>query len=212
MKLRVPAETFAIAFVAALVCACSQTLRDSLSAQEMESHALEAQQHYLIGVNDVLRIRVWKQPELSLEEVTVRPDGKISVPLLDDVVAVGLTPAELKGVLTERLEEYIVAPNVTVVVVQINSKQIYVIGEVNRVGPMRLMGGMRVVDALSTAGGFRAFADKRGIKVIRNLNGSGPIEFVFDYEDFVNGKNLEQNILLLPGDRVVVPEQGPFWR
>ena len=102
--------------------------------------------------------------------------------------------------------------HVTVVVRQINSKNIYVIGEVNREGPIILRGGMRIVDALSTAGGFRAFAAKSHVKLIRTMDDERPVEFEFDYPAFASGDNLEQNILLLPGDRIVVPEQSAFWR
>jgi polysaccharide export outer membrane protein len=184
---------------------CGQTLRALPPPAELESEAIEATQDYVIEATDVLQINVWKSPELSLEEVVVRPDGKISFPLLDDVHAAGLTPDQLKGILTERLSEYVTAPTVTVVVRQINSKMIYVIGEVNRVGPVPLRAHMRVIDALAIAGGFRPFAHTDRVKVIRQLDGKGPIEFQFDYGEFVEGTNLEQNILLLPGDRVVVP-------
>jgi polysaccharide export outer membrane protein len=171
----------------------------------LESQAVEAFQDYRIGPTDVLQISVWKNPELSVPEVAVRPDGKISFPLLDDVQAAGLTPTELKAILTERLSEYILAPTVTVVVRQINSKAVYVIGEVHRQGALSLRADMRVIDALAMAGGFRPFADRSWVKIIRNRNGEGPIEFRFNYDEFVEGKDLEQNILLLPGDKVVVP-------
>ena len=123
-----------------------------------------------------------------------------------------MTPMELKKQVAERLSEYVKAPHVTVVVRQINSQLIFVIGEVKREGPITLRRDMRVVDALSTAGGFTAFAGRANIKLIREQNGSGPVEFVFDYEEFVRGENLEQNVLLLPGDRIVVPDDSPFWR
>ncbi len=200
------------ALSALLLGGCAETLREQPTVQELESRAVEKQQEYVIGSGDNLSISVWQQQELSLDSVVVRLDGKISVPLLDDVVAEGLTPTQLKAVLTEQLTEFILEPQVTVVVRQINSKRIYIIGEVNREGPIALASGMRVVDALSVAGGFRTFAEKNRIKIIRNQNGGPPVEFVFAYDDFVDGKNLEQNILLLPGDQIVVPEQTPFWR
>jgi len=189
----------------ALLPACRTTLRALPSPEELESQAVEAFQEYRIGPTDVLQISVWKSPELSVPEVAVRPDGKISFPLLDDVHAAGLTPNELKAILTERLSEYILAPTVTVVVRQINSKAVYVIGEVQRQGALSLRADMRVIDALAMAGGFRPFADRSWVKIIRNRNSEGPIEFRFNYDRFVEGKDLEQNILLLPGDKVVVP-------
>lgn len=178
----------------------------------LEHHAVESAQEYEIGSSDILRITVWQQPELTLDDVVVRLDGKISMPLLDDVEAAGKTAQQLKDELGERLSEFVTAPHVTVVVRQINSKNIYIIGEVNREGPIVLRGGMRIVDALSTAGGFRAFAAKRRVKLIRSMNAEGNVEFEFDYPAFASGKNLEQNILLLPGDRIVIPEQSAFWR
>ncbi len=190
---------------------CAQNLRELPSADEMDTHAVEAHQDYIIGARDVLQVSVWKQPELSIQSLVVRLDGKISLPLLDDVQAAGRTPAQLKQDITEGLSEYVTAPYVTVVVREIHSKLVYVIGEVAREGPIHLRANMRVVDAISIAGGFNNFAGKSRIKVIRERNGQGPVEFVFNYDDFVDGENLSQNILLLPGDRIVVPPESPFW-
>ena len=192
-----------------LACASGPEPR---SIAELESYARDSTQQYIIGPYDQLSISVWQQPALTLGEVVVRLDGKISFPLLDDVQAAGLSVTELKQVISERLSEFIVDPSVTIVVRQINSKEVYVLGEVARVGAVRLRGGMRVVDALATAGGFRPFAEKREVKVIRHMNGSGAVEILFDYKRYESGEDLEQNILLLPGDRIVVPEQSPFWR
>ena len=192
--------------------ACASDPLGPRSIAELESYARDSTREYIIGTYDVLSISVWQQPALTLGEVVVRLDGKISFPLLDDVQAAGLSVSELKQVLTERLSDFIAEPTVTIVVKQINSKEVYVLGEVARVGPVRLRGGMRVVDALATAGGFRPFADKREVRVIRHMNGSDAVEFLFDYKRYESGEDLEQNILLLPGDRIVVPEQSPFWR
>ncbi len=191
---------------------CGGTLRALPPASELEGHAAEDLANYQIGATDVLRISVWRQSELTVDPAVVRLDGKISVPLLDDVQAAGLTPLELKKVLTERYGEYITSPTVTVIVSQINSKLVYVIGEVPRPGPLAIRGDFRVVDALASAGGFSPFAGKSSVKIIRNANGSGPVEFRFDYDEFVSGENVEQNILLLPGDKIVVPEEAPFWK
>jgi polysaccharide export outer membrane protein len=204
------------ALLAAALClvfsACRSNLRQVPSVDQLDSHAIEVAADYVIGEGDILKVSVWRNPELSLDSVVVRPDGKISVALVDDVQAAGLTPLELKEVLTERLGEYVTALQVTVIVVQIRSKLVYVMGEVARQGPMAHRADMRVIDALSTAGGFRPFAGKGRIKIIRNMNGGDPVEFNFNYDGFVAGKNLEQNILLLPGDKIVVPEDSPFWR
>ena len=207
-----PGTLLAIAVAALMLGACTSTQRSLPSAAELDTHASDREGDYRIGAGDVLAISVWGQPELSLQEVVVRTDGRISAPLVDDVDVLGKTPQDLKVELTEKLAEYVTAPHVTVVVRQINSKHIYLIGEVKREGPIRLIRDMRVVDALSSAGGFTSFAGKGNIKLIRQQNGSGPAEFVFDYNEFVRGENLEQNVLLLPGDRIVVPDDSPFWR
>ena len=202
----------AVLALALALAACATSERTQPTAEQLESQASEVGSEYVIGATDVLRVSVWRQPDLSMDSVPVRLDGKISLPLLDDVQAAGLTPTELKAVISERLEEYIAAPTVTVIVRQINSKVVYVIGEVRRQGPLQLRDDFRVVDAIAAAGGFGAFAGKNDVKVIRNANGHGPVEFRFDYEQFVKGHDIAQNILLLPGDKIVVPEESPFWR
>jgi polysaccharide export outer membrane protein len=160
---------------------------------------------YVIGPEDVLRVDVWQNEELSVT-VPVRPDGRISVPLVDDVQAAGLTTAELKLVLAEKLAEFVKNPEVTVIVNQIQSKRVYVIGEMARQTVIPLNQDMRVLDALAVAGGFTTFADKDDIKILRR-SGDGLVEYHFDYDAFVKGRApLESNFLLQPGDTIVVPE------
>ncbi len=159
---------------------------------------------YVIGSADVLLISVWKNPELSVE-VPVRPDGKISIPLVDDVHAEGLTTLELKELLTMALAEYIANPDVTVVVRQVLSKRVHMLGGVARSGPIVLQKDTRVMDALSQAGGFTTFADKGDIKIIRRVD-SGDVEYRFDYDAFVAGRAPGTNLVLKPGDVVVVPD------
>ncbi len=161
---------------------------------------------YLIGPSDILAITVWKNPELSLSQVPVRPDGRISAPLVNDVQAAGLTTDQLKQVLTEKLAEYVTAPEVTVVVVQINSRRVYVLGEVQRPGPVPLTLDMRVLDAISYAGGFGTFADKESVKIIRRAPNGGVVEYRFRYGDFVTGTKDEANMLLENGDSIVVSD------
>lgn len=163
-----------------------------------------ASEEYRIGVGDKLRVTVWAQQSLD-NIVPVRPDGMISVPLLDDVRAAGLTVLELKALLTQMLEEYIASPDVTVVMMEMGSKLIYVTGEVNRPGAFPLDREFRVLDALTLAGGFTPYADKRRIKIIRYQN-DVPQEFRFDYSKFVKGKAPQSNIVLRPGDTVIVSE------
>ena len=158
---------------------------------------------YVIGAGDQLTIRVWKNPELSVK-VPVRPDGKISVPLLDDVQAEGFTALELKEVITRDLGEYISNPDVTVVVEGI-SKRIYMLGEVGREGPIPLATDLRVTDALSAAGGFGTFADKKNVKVIRRSE-NGEVEYRFNYDAYVAGNAPGTNLLLAPNDTIVVTD------
>jgi polysaccharide export outer membrane protein len=208
---RNPGSALALALAALLLSACAGTAREQPSAEQFETVAVQSQEEYVIGPRDVLTIVVWKEPELSVPRAEVRLDGKISVPLIDDVQASGKTPLQLKEELTERLKEYVTAPMVTVVVASVGSKLVYIIGEVTREGPVNMMPEMRVLDAISLAGGLNPFAGKSRIKIIRS-QGTAPSEFTFDYDRFVDGQDLAQNILLIPGDTIVVPEERPFWR
>jgi len=159
---------------------------------------------YTIGVPDLLRITVWKNAELSVD-VPVRSDGKISVPLLDDVQAEGLTPAELKEVISERLSEYITAPDVTVIVLEPRSRVATVVGGVARAGIVPLNKETRVMDAIAAMGGFSTWAKRSDIRVLRPGEG-GLISYRFDYGAYVAGKEPDSNIVLRPGDTVVVPD------
>ncbi len=159
---------------------------------------------YVIGIPDQLKIVVWKNPELSVQ-VPVRRDGKISVPLVDDVQAEGLTPEELKEVLTEALADYVTAPDVTVIVEQTNSHTVTVVGGVMRSGQIPLIRQTRVLEAIATMGGFNAWAKKDRIKIMRQGE-DGMVEYVFNYGAFSSGKAPDSNLLLRPGDTVVVPE------
>ena len=134
----------------------------------------------------------------------MRPDGKISVPLLNDVQAAGLTAAALTTDLTEKLKKFISDPQVTVIVSEVNSEKIYITGEVNRGGAFPLVGGMTVLQALASAGGFNTFANSKKIYVLRQENGK-PVKYPFNYKDVINGKNADQNIVLKAGDTIVVP-------
>ena len=159
---------------------------------------------YIIGAADVLRVTVWRNPELSAD-VPVRPDGMISVPLVNEVHAEGRTPTALKQDLTERMAEYIANPEITVVVLQVNSKKAHVLGEVVRSGPVSLETQMRVLDAIAAAGGFGPFANKKRIRILRTSGGQ-EVEYQFNYAAFLRGKSPESNILLQPGDTIVVPD------
>jgi polysaccharide export outer membrane protein len=157
---------------------------------------------YVIGPDDTLHISVWKEPDLS-ETLPVRPDGKISMPLLDDIPAAGMTPELLKELITARLKKYIADPRVTVVVTGMNSRRIFVTGEVVHTGPLPLLPHMTVLQALAQAG-FTQFANLKGIYLLRTENGKQE-KLLFNYKEVVKGNHPEQNIALKPGDTVVVP-------
>jgi polysaccharide biosynthesis/export protein len=159
---------------------------------------------YKIGAGDVLEINVWKEPDASVRNVVVRPDGKISMPLLKEVDVVGLTPVQLEKLITDGLGKVINSPDVTIVVTGINSKKIYVNGKVKKEGPIPYTYRMTVMQALSEAGGVTEYAKKKGIYVLRNENGR-EFKFPFDYSAVLRGEKMELNIPLEPGDVIVVP-------
>ncbi|MGH6628190.1 MAG: polysaccharide biosynthesis/export family protein [Burkholderiales bacterium] len=158
---------------------------------------------YVIGQDDVLDISVWKEPEVS-RQVPVRPDGKISLPLLNDVQASGLTPMQLQSQLTEKLKKFLTEPQVTVIVTAINSRRVYLMGEINRPGAIPLVPNMTVLQALSSAGGVTQFANSSKIQILRTENGKQGT-YLFNYKDVIRGVKTDQNILLKPGDSIVVP-------
>jgi polysaccharide export outer membrane protein len=158
---------------------------------------------YLIGPEDVLDISVWKEPDVS-RVVPVRPDGRISLPLINDVQAAGLSPQELAGSVSEKLKKYLNGPQVTVIVTAINSQRVFVVGEVLRAGAFPMLPGMTVLQALSSAGGFTTFADVKKIHVVRVRN-SKQVEIAFNYREVLKGDNSDQNVKLEPGDTIVVP-------
>lgn len=157
---------------------------------------------YTIGLGDVLRISVWREPELT-STTQVRSDGNISLPLLNDVQAVGSTPMQLAATLTERLKKYVDQPRVTVIVSQSKPPTIYLVGQVGRHGPMALTPNMTVMQALVTAG-LGTFANTKKIYVLRVDSGREQ-RLPVNYKQLVKGKNVNQNIVLKPGDMVVVP-------
>ena len=158
---------------------------------------------YRVGSGDVIRISVWKELEVS-SEVVVRPDGKITVPLINDLFVSGKTPMEIQQIVEEKLTPFITSPSVTVTVLQIRSKKVYIIGEVGRTGAYQITQPTTILQILTEAGGLRPFAKEKSIYVLRTQNGK--LEgFPFNYKDVLRGRRMEQNILLQPGDTVVVP-------
>jgi len=214
------AMTLAIATLAVLVSAeptltCAQqpastagagmdkSARNSTASDSETNPPLSAAApDYVIGAEDTLHISVWKEPDLTAT-LPVRPDGKISLPLLDDVQAAGLTPLQLKDLITERLKKFVADPRVTVVVTAMNSQRIFMTGEVLHTGAVPLLPHMTVLQALATAG-FTQFADVKHIYILRTENGQ-PVKHAFNYKEVVKGRDSRENIALKPGDTVVVP-------
>lgn len=159
---------------------------------------------FRIGPGDILQIDVWKEPDVSTPSVVVRPDGKLSLPVVGEVNALGLTPAELQRTLSDEFNKVIRNARVTLIVREVNSQRVYLIGEVRRPGLIRFTAPVTVLQALAEAGGVTDFAKARRIYVLRNAP-EGQVIFPFDYELVVRGQRVEQNIVLQPGDTIVVP-------
>ena len=157
---------------------------------------------YLIGVEDVLSVSVWKQPELS-KNVNVRPDGKITVPLIGDLQAAGKSPHQLAASITEGLARFINEPIVTITVEQINSFKVYMIGEIGKQGELALKRRMRLLQAIAMAGGLSPYASKN-IVVVRD-EGGREVRTEIDYRKVVSGERPELNIYLKPGDTIIAP-------
>lgn len=158
---------------------------------------------YSIGPEDVLQIVFWKDHDLSVD-VVVRPDGQISVPLLNDVQAAGLTPEELRAKLAAAAEQYLEHPSVTVLVKQINSRKVFITGQIDKPGMYPLTGPMTILQLIAAAGGLKEDADGDHIVVMHRDSTVGAARD-FNYSDVVKRKRLAQNITLVPGDTVVVP-------
>jgi len=184
------------------ICIFSVT-RFSFAEEKAAAQGASDSSHYLVGANDVLNIFVWKETDLT-QDITVMADGRITYPMIGEVMAKGLTVIELKDIITEKLKNFISSPEVTVLVRESRSRMIYTIGQVNNPGPYQMQPDMTVLQALSTAGGFTEWADKKSIMIVRRAKGAETM-FRFNYQDFIAGKELKQNIVLEPNDTIVVP-------
>jgi polysaccharide biosynthesis/export protein len=160
--------------------------------------------NYVIGENDVLDIDVWKEKEIS-RAIPVRPDGKITLPLIGEIQASGMTPLQLQDDIGKRLKGFIANPEVTVIVTDPRSHHFNVVGEVARPGAYPLTGSMTVLDAIALTGGFRDFAKQTKIYVLRSMPDGTRAKLSFNYKDAIKGKNPQNNIILNPGDTIVVP-------
>jgi polysaccharide export outer membrane protein len=194
--------TFFIVTIFALLV--SFTLHEpSLAETQNSDKSSTTTSHYLIGPNDLLNIFVWKEPELT-QDIVVMPDGRISFPLIGEILVQGKTITQLKDIITQKLQDYISAPQVTVIVRESRSLRIYTIGKLMNPGPYPLEADMTVLQALSVAGGFTEWADMKNILIIRRT-GKKEIQMPFNYKEFIAGQKPDQNILLMPNDTIVVP-------
>jgi polysaccharide export outer membrane protein len=159
---------------------------------------------YVIGNDDHLSINVWKEPDLT-KNIPVRSDGKISLPLVGEMQASGRTPLQLESDISSRLRNYITAPEVTVIVEQINSKKYNILGYVGKPGAYALTLSTTVMDAIALAGGFKDFAKSKGVYILRQNPDGTQSRLNFNYKDFIKGKNLSQNVKVEPGDMIIVP-------
>ena len=178
-----------------------QALRDRPSAPGAAVVAVPA--GYVIGADDRLTINFWRDKELSAD-VVVRPDGRISLPLLNDVEAAGLTPEQLRRRLLEAASRFVEDPSPTVVVREIHSRQVYITGNVEKPGAYPLNTPMTVVQVIATAGGLKEFVNGKNIVILRHEAGRD-VRFSFDYQAVLKGRKLQQNIEMRPGDTVIVP-------
>ena len=178
---------------------------DAAPSQVQAEGSTSGKQHddsYVIGNGDVLAINVWKDADLS-RTIPVRSDGKISLPLMGEVQAAGRTPVQLEHDITEKLRSYITAPEVAVMVEQVNSKKFSILGQVVKPGSYTLAVATMITDAIATAGGFRDFAKEKHVYVLRQNPDGSQSRIDFNYKDFIKGK--EKNIKLQPNDTVIVP-------
>jgi polysaccharide export outer membrane protein len=192
-----------LGLAASAIRGASQNSDAATSARPSSTNPATTDPEYKIGPQDMLRVDVWKEPDIS-RIVPVRPDGKITLPLVNDVQAAGLTTTQLAAKIAEGLKKYITSPQVTVGVTEINSRRIFVNGEVARPGAFPLLPNMTVLQALSSAGGFTQFAREKKIYILRMENGK-QVKYPFNYKEAVSGKNVEQNIILQGSDIIVVP-------
>jgi polysaccharide export outer membrane protein len=168
-----------------------------------ETTTVEPSADYVIGTEDVLGIVFWREPTLSAD-VVVRPDGKISLPLINDVHVTGQTPDQVRQLLVKLADRFVDTPQPSVVVRQINSRRVFITGNVERPGAFPLLRTTTVVQLIALAGGLREFANKNSIVIVRD-DGGQPQTFRFNYDKLKSGKDLAQNIDLRPGDTVIVP-------
>ena len=190
----------------AMIVSCASdipSVKTLAEHQQANTATSKSNYSYLIGPGDILSIDIWKEPELS-KQVSVRLDGMISLPLVKDIQAAGLTSTELRDQLTEKYKDFVDVPEVSLTVIESRSKRIYLLGKINRPGEYPLQKNMTIVQAISLAGGLAEWADSSNVRLIRKIKGTEKT-FRVDYDAIVSGEDLSQNVQLQPDDTIFVP-------
>ncbi len=186
-----------------LGCAAAQSQGEKVAGKPAQTKAVTGSGQYIIGPEDVLHIHVWKEDALS-RTIPVRVDGKISLPLIDDIQAAGLTPLELKEVINEKLTKFISNPTASVIVVEMNSFKVFVSGQIRAPGVYRLRSETTLVQLISMAGGFTEWADQKGILILRKEKGQ-ELRITVNYKKALKGEIPSAQLVLKPGDTIIVP-------
>ncbi|MHB8655937.1 MAG: polysaccharide biosynthesis/export family protein [Terriglobia bacterium] len=180
------------------------TLHDDAGKNQPPSPVVPHNNDYIIGTEDVISVNVWKEPDIS-RAVPVRPDGKISLPLVGEIQASGLTPMQLQSQVTEKLEAFVAHPQVTVIIQQVKSQRFNIVGEVQRPGEYDLAKPMTVLDAIALAGGFVEFAKTNKVYILRRAEDGSTRRIPFNYKQVAKGKGPGQDVRLQSGDTIIVP-------
>jgi len=181
-----------------------QTDKEVLSKKQSQAEVVADSTNYIIGSEDILYIHVWKEENLS-RTVPVRMDGKISLPLVDEIQAAGLTPLQLKELLIQKLKEFVDIPNISVMVMEANSFKVYVSGQVKSPGVYRLKSETSLLQIIIMAGGFTDWANQKKILIIRKENGKEK-RIIVNYKKIVKGEDPNANVILKSGDSIIVPD------
>ena len=201
--MRMTNSMLSLVLIASLVAPVESQTRSQPTPSTATPSAVDAPVDYVIGPEDVLGVVFWREADIS-GDVTVRPDGRITLPVIGELQAAGLTPAALQTQIVTAASKYLTDANVAVVIRTINSRRVFVTGRVTTPGAHLLKGPLTVMQAIALAGGLTEYADAKNIVVLRVTRGRTE-RFVFNYKDVAKGRKVEQNISLLPGDTVVVP-------
>ena len=193
-----------LVFLIGVAMVFSQDDKEVLKKKQAQAEVAADSDKYVIGSEDVLYIHVWKEEHLS-RQAPVRMDGKISLPLIDEIKAAGLTPLQLKEALTQRLKEFVENPNVSVIVMEANSFKVYVSGQIKNPGVIRLRSETTILQLMSMVGGFTDWANQKKILIIRNENGKEK-RIIVNYKKIVKGEDPSANIILKSGDSIIVPD------